>query len=211
MATRAKRKTSDSSASASRYRVVVLELSDVVPRLRPQRPNVYVGVTTRSSQQLADGLNEGRHRPSWARNNVVATRDELVRPDLVTHEQAKQLRAETIRDLRTVGFTVNRIERVYCTYVVNLHNPNLKDPGKGYVYVGETSLTPEERLAVHLEGKRSEKGQKLSSAKVLKYGKDLNYGLMSDEIYLTRAEAKVAERLLAEKLRDEGYKVEGGH
>ena len=77
--------------------------------------------------------------------------------------------------------------------------------------MGETSLTPEERLAVHLEGKRNEKGQKLSSAKVLKYGKDLNYGLMPDEIYLTRAEAKVAERLLAEKLRDEGYKVEGGH
>ena len=192
------------------YRVVVLELLDVVPRIRTELPNVYVGITTRTSQQLADGLKAGRFKPSWARNNVLKPCDELAKLDPLDFERAKQVRDQLIKELRMQGYTVNRQVKAYCTYVVNLHNENLKDPGKGYVYVGETSLTPEERLQAHLLGKRNVKGRKLFSTKVLKYGVDLNYDLMNDRIYLTRSESREAERLLAEKLRAEGYVVEGG-
>lgn len=210
MASKTVGKTDGPGPEAS-YRVVVLELLDVVPRICQGLPNVYVGVTSRTSQELATGLKAGRYKPSWARNNVVKPRDELAKLDPLEFEQAKQVRDQIIKELRMQGYTVNRKAKAYRTYVVNLHNKNLKDPGKGYVYVGETSLTPEERLQAHLLGKRNAKGRKLFSSKVLKYGADLNYDLMNDQFYLTREESRAAEKLLAEKLRTEGYVVEGGH
>ena len=192
------------------YRVVVLEVTDVVERIRPDRPNLYVGVTTRTAQQLADGLNNGRYRPSWARNNIVQVRADLATDDTVTYDEAVEQRDTLIRQLRTKGYTVNRKTTAYRTYVINLHNPKLKDPGKGYVYVGQTSKTPEQRLQEHLTGARSTKGKNLASRVVKKYGVDLNPTLMTDRIYLTQKQALKAERRLAERLRDQGYVVEGG-
>ena len=193
------------------YRVVVLELTDVVPRIRPDRPNIYVGITTRTSQQLADGLNDGKYKPVWVRNNVVGLLDKLAPNGTFTYMEAKQQRDELKRQLRTKGYTVNRNTTAYRTYVINLDNPDLKEPGKGYVYVGQTSKTPEQRLQEHLTGARSGKGHNLASRKVFKYGTDLNYDLMTQRIYLTQKQALKAERRLAERLRQQGYTVEGGH
>ena len=75
-----------------RYRVVVLELTNVVSRIRTDRPNLYVGVTTRTPQQLADGLNNGKYTPSWARNSVVGILDTLAPAGTFTYTEAKQLR-----------------------------------------------------------------------------------------------------------------------
>jgi len=104
-----------------------------------------------------------------------------------------------------------RNNTAYRTYVINLHNPNLTDPGTGYVYVGQTSKTPEQRLQEHLNGTPSRKGHNLASRKVLKYGTELNYDLMTQRIYLTQKQALTAERRLAARLRQQGYTVEGGH
>ena len=197
--------------SDPRYRVVVLELTNVVSRIRTDRPNLYVGVTTRTPQQLADGLNDGKYTPSWARNNVVGILDTLAPAGTFTYTEAKQLRDDLKRQLRTKGYTVNRNTTAYRTYVINLHNPNLTDPGTGYVYVGQTSKTPEQRLQEHLNGTPSRKGHNLASRKVLKYGTELNYDLMTQRIYLTQKQALKAERRLAERLRQQGYTVEGGH
>ena len=197
--------------SDPRYRVVVLELTNVVSRIRTDRPNLYVGVTTRTPQQLADGLNNGKYTPAWARNNVVGILDTLAPAGTFTYTEAKQLRDDLKRQLRTKGYTVNRNTTAYRTYVINLHNPNLADPGKGYVYVGQTSKTPEERLHEHLTGARSRKGHNLASRTVSKYGRQLNYDLMTQRIYLTQKQALTAERRLAERLRQQGYTVEGGH
>ena len=193
------------------YRVVVLELTNVVSRIRTDRPNLYVGVTTRTPQQLADGLNNGKYTPAWARNNVVGILDTLAPAGTFTYTEAKQLRDDLKRQLRTKGYTVNRNTTAYRTYVINLDNPNLNDPGKGYVYVGQTSKTPEQRLQEHLNGTPSRKGHNLASRKVLKYGTQLNYDLMTQRIYLTQKQALKAERRLAERLRQQGYTVEGGH
>ena len=193
------------------YRVVVLELTNVVSRIRTDRPNLYVGVTTRTAQQLADGLNRGDYKPVWARQNVTRTRDDLAPQQTFTHQYAKQHRDELIKELRTKGYTVNRNTTAYRTYVINLDNPDLTNPGKGYVYVGQTSKTPEQRLQEHLNGARSGKGHNLASRKVLKYGTQLNYDLMTQRIYLTQKQALKAERRLAERLRQQGYTVEGGH
>ena len=193
------------------FRVVVLELTNVVSRIRADRPNIYVGVTTRTPQELADGLNDGKYKPMWARNNVVGLLDKLAPKGTFTYIEAKQIRDDLKRQLRTKGYTVNRNTTAYRTYVINLDNPDLKDPGKGYVYVGQTSKTPEQRLKEHLNGTRSRKGHNLASRKVFKYGTDLNYDLMTQRIYVTQKQALKAERRLAERLRQQGYIVEGGH
>jgi len=127
------------TSDETNYRVVVLELTNLVSRIRTDRPNIYVGVTTRIPQQLAEGLNNGKYKPAWARNNVVGLLDKLAPTGTFTYMEAKQLRDDLKRQLRTKGYTVNRNTTVYRTYVINLDNPNLADPGKGYVYVGQTS------------------------------------------------------------------------
>ena len=194
------------------YRVVVLELTNVVSRIRTDRPNIYVGVTTRTPQQLADGLNDSKYKLLHGRaTNVVGLLDRLAPTGTFTYIEAKQLRDDLKRQLRTKGYTVNRNTTAYRTYVINLDNPDLNDCGKGYVYVGQTSKTPEQRLQEHLNGTRSRKGHNLASRKVSKYGTQLNYDLMTQRIYLTQKQALKAERRLAERLGQQGYTVEGGH
>lgn len=192
------------------YRVVVLELEDVAPRVLDDRPNLYVGVSARPADDLAAGLNEGRFKPAWARHRVVTTRQDLTVQGMFTHELAREHRDDLIRTLRSKGFRVNRIGRAYRTYVINLHNPGLNDPGLGYVYVGQTSKTPEQRLREHLTGAVSNKGHNLASRKVRKYGVDLNHELMTRRVYLTQRQALKAERRLADRLREQGFVVEGG-
>ena len=36
------------------YRVAVLELDDIVPRIRTELPNLYVGISLRTSHDLAN-------------------------------------------------------------------------------------------------------------------------------------------------------------
>ena len=192
------------------YGVVVLELKDVAPRVLEDRPNLYVGVSARPADDLAAGLSEGRFKPAWARHQVVAARQDLTVQGMFNHQLAKEHRDDLIRALRSKGFRVNRIGRAYRTYVINLHNPGLKDPGRGYVYVGQTSKTPEQRLREHLTGAVSNKGHNLASRKVKKYGVDLNHKLMTRRVYLTQRQALKAERRLADRLREQGFVVEGG-
>ena len=198
-------------ASPAKYRVVVLELTNVVSRVRHDRPNIYVGVTSRTPQELTDGLNDGKCRPVWVRRQVVQPLHDLCLDGPFRHQEAKRRKAELIRQLRTKGYTVNKIMTAYRTYVIDLHNPNLEDVGTGYVYVGQTSKAPEQRLQEHLTGARSQKGHNLASRKVREFGIQLNYGLMTQRIYLTQKQALKAERRLAERLRQQGYVVEGGH
>lgn len=203
-------KKSDVSSNQS-YALVVIELDDIVPRIREDRPNVLVRTTTRTGDQLLEGLRASRYRPMWARGHASRVRLDLGGAEGLDRDNANQQRDELIRKLRQKGFTVNRNTTAYRTYVINLHNPQFADPGKGYVYVGQTSKTPELRLTEHLTGARSNKDINLASKVVQRFGKDLNYSLMPERIYLTKRQAEKAERRLAERLRDEGYVVEGGH
>jgi hypothetical protein len=75
----------------------------------------------------------------------------------------------------------------------------------------ESTKAPEQRLTEHLTGALSKKGVPLSSRVVKKFGRDLNHELMTERIYPTQKEALKAERRLAERLRQQGYVVEGGH
>ena len=191
--------------------ICALELDDVIARIRDDRPNLFIGISTRSPETLAQGLNDGRFRPTWARGHVTGVRHD-VQPELpLPREQAVETRDQLIRRLRSKGYTVNRNPTAYRTYVIDLHDPNKKDVGKGYIYVGQTSKTPEVRLREHLTGAVSEKGINLSSRVVRRFGVELNRTLMTQRIYLTKRQAEKAERRLAERLRNAGYVVEGGH
>jgi hypothetical protein len=75
------------------------------------------------------------------------------------------------------------------------------------LYVGLTSRTPEERFALHKAGKRA-------AAVVRDHGRYLRPRLYKKYPRMTKAEAEVAERELAEALRKRGCAVwpvsEGG-
>ena len=201
----------NTASAEAKYQVVVLELTDVVTRIYADRPNIYVGLSTRTAQELMDGLNRGKLKPAWARNNVTGVRAEFAPTQLFTLDEAKTERDALIRQLRRKGYRVNRIKKAYRTYVIDLHNPELKNQGNGYVYVGQSHKSPEVRLQEHLTDARSAKGIRLASRKVLKYGQQLNYDLMTRRVYLDEKQALKAERRLADRLRAQGYIVEGGH
>jgi hypothetical protein len=75
------------------------------------------------------------------------------------------------------------------------------------LYVGMTSKTPQERFLQHRTGSRNQKGHKLSSNIVEKYGAYLRPSLYNHLELLTRTEALQMENQLALELRRKGYAV----
>lgn len=75
------------------------------------------------------------------------------------------------------------------------------------LYVGMTSLSPQERFKKHKTGAKSKKGHKISSSIVEKYGLYLRSSLYSEYNPMTRADATKMEQRLAEHLRKRGYAV----
>ena len=104
---------------------------------------------------------------------------------------------------RFVKWIVMKRKYTYGVYVIEINN----DPK--HVYVGQSSKTPEERLKQHMAGDYEHK-----SARVFKRGAK---GKLRPDLYAylerfaTQAEAEEMEWLLARDLREEGFKVEGGH
>jgi hypothetical protein len=97
-------------------------------------------------------------------------------------------------------------EHLYSVYVIEL--ADTVGPGAGalpWVYVGQTSATPEERFAQHLAGYKA-------SRWVQHHGVRLRPDLTCAIPPLrTQAESEAFEAYLAERLRLEGYPVKGGH
>jgi hypothetical protein len=87
-------------------------------------------------------------------------------------------------------------------YLVLLRKPQAPDTFG--VYVGETSLTPEERFYNHKNGHKP-------SSHVRKWGVRLLRPFFDHLEGISRVDAQNIERELAESLRHAGYWVEGGH
>lgn len=108
-----------------------------------------------------------------------------------------------------------RAKRTYCVYVVDLDprvwqeratmrkaNPRYSPlAGAGFLYVGMTSHTPEERFAVH------KAGGELSAPVVRRFGRYLRPRLYQAYKRMSQADAEEMERYLAERLRRKGYAV----
>ncbi len=75
------------------------------------------------------------------------------------------------------------------------------------LYVGITSLKPEDRIIQHLHGLKSKKGFNLASKIVTQYGLCLRPSLYNHLNPLTRKRATILEGHLAKSLRLRGYAV----
>lgn len=191
--------------------VIVVELDDVVPRRHPDLPNLLLARTASPIEQRFEFL-QRRKQPSWFKDHIVALRSDLsVEPTEMSRAAAKSLRQETFRNLRRQGFTVNRDTYIWTVYVIELDSAAAKDPGRGVLYVGETSLAPAERFEQHKSQARKAKGGKLHSSVVARYGVQLRMDLAPTEPVFDKESSKQAEAAWAEHLRSLGYVVKGGH
>lgn len=120
-------------------------------------------------------------------------------------EQKKRIKKYLIEEK---GFTIdlNNGNTVHTVYVGNLSDETGPRANRHrWVYVGQTSKTPEERWQQHLAGEKA-------SRYVRKYGEDLNYRLFSSIPQVRfRQDAETLESLLAEDLEERGFNVKGGH
>ncbi len=105
---------------------------------------------------------------------------------------------------------MNRDTKVWTVYVVELDKAAISEPGKGFVYVGETSLDPSQRFKQHKEGVRNKRGP-LYSRVVHKHGIRLRPDLAPRRKYFDQTSAKKAEKEHFERLKSKGYTVRGGH
>ena len=79
--------------------------------------------------------------------------------------------------------------------------------GTSCLYVGMTSHSPQERFKKHKTGYRTKKGIKISSKIVEKYGMYLRPSLYAHFNPLSRLEAVLLEKNLANSLKRRGYAV----
>ena len=191
--------------------MIIVELDDVVPRRRVDRPNLFVGITVQSRAARFEQLRRGVG-PSWLDGHVARLRTDLTRSYRDgDRSNAMRQRRRLITRLKRRAYTVNRDQRVWSLYVVQLDETAIDEPGRGWLYVGQTSKDPEVRLREHLEGARNRRGP-LYSRVVHRSGTGLRRDLMESlPIYYVEEDAKRSEADLAEQLRDQGYRVEGGH
>jgi hypothetical protein len=192
------------------YQLMAIELDDVVPRRDPRKPNLYVTVTISKPDERFRALKSSK-REAWYSGHLLKLRNDLVPSTSFTNkvDADAELKAK-IKELKADGFTVNRDTKVWKVYVVELDATAVSDPGEGFVYVGETSKDPEERLQIHLSRGQNKKGP-IYSRHVARHGVRLLPELAPDEIYFSAQAAKKAEAAHAEYLRGLGYKVRGGH
>ncbi|MBT4188841.1 MAG: hypothetical protein HOE14_16725 [Gemmatimonadales bacterium] len=123
-------------------------------------------------------------------------------------DDASKVRAQVRDHLLDQGYVVAdaRTDEVYTIYIVNLVDDSASGPSPGkWVYVGETSKTPEERFDEHKNGIRANKDAR-------EHGRDLNYDLMKRIPQVRfKQDSKWLEADTGEKMRSRGYVVEGAH
>ena len=192
------------------YWLIVIELDDVVPRRDPRKPNLYTAKTVTPPEERFTTIQRSKKK-HWYTEHVKRLRTDLASSRTYkSHEDAKQALAKLTRKLTSEGFTVNRNTQVWTVYVIELDKIAISNPGKGYVYVGETSRTPEERFKQHLEGARNKHGR-LYAGVVKQYGVKLRPDLAPRKKYFDKASAKRGEKEHFELLKSKGYIVKGGH
>lgn len=193
-----------------KYKLVVVEMEDVVPRRDAGKPNLFVGCADAQLESLEEIV--ANAKVDYLKGNEKKLRPDLTRSTIFeTRKGVRGARKKLISKLSNKGYTVNRDATVFRLYVIELDPEGLSDVGKGYVYVGETSSTREERFEQHRTNARSASGHKIASSVVYRRGQHLRHDLIPSGVYFSREAGKAAEARLAERLREQGYRVEGGH
>jgi hypothetical protein len=195
----------------------VAEVSDQAgPRVHPDRPNLYVGVTIEDPERKFDRLRQGV-RPQ----HPVGQHGARLRSDLYEHlpaysdlAAATATKKELVHSLRREGFAVNGVRHRYRVYVIRLRDEvgPRRSADRPWIYVGQTSKDVKARFVEHIDGARTPKGRRLYSGVVHRYGVELIPELYEaiPEVY-TLEEARQLEKNVAEDLVRQGYSVRGGH
>ena len=189
----------------------------------PDRPQLLLGSARDYPLQRMEKLADGSlDHSKFAQAYGIEPRMDLLEPlaeigalesyrktdDASAAGVASEVRAQVRDHLLGLGYVVAdaRTNEVYTIYIVNLVDDSAPDPSLGkWVYVGETSKTPEERFDEHKNGIRDNKAAR-------DHGRDLNYDLMKRIPQVRfKQDSKWLEAHAGEKLRDCGYKVEGAH
>jgi hypothetical protein len=192
------------------YRLMVIELDDVVPRRDAKKPNLYVTKTVSELEARFEVIQRGK-KTHWYTGHVKKLRSDLApHRSYMSAEKATDALDKLIRKLKSEGYTVNRDTQVWTVYVIELDSSATTKPGKGYVYVGETSCTPEERFKQHKDGKRNDRGR-LYSGVVKEHGVRLRPDLAPRHKFFDQAASKRAEKELFDLLKAKGYNTKGGH
>ncbi len=186
-----------------------------MPRRNPNLPHLYIANTVDTPEGRFQQLKNGKG-PEFARGKHLELRQDLNPYDGSAGDEieAGNRLQRLVKDLTVEGYAINGISTVWHTYVVDLDATGMTDVGKGYVYVGQTSHTPEERYAIHKGPKPAPPAKDLRSKVVAKRGLGLNYELMtklspSSPVY-TQQDALALEKTWAKKLHNMGYRVEAG-
>ena len=192
------------------YWLIVIELDDVVDRRDPRKPNLYLAKTVTPPEERFATIQRNKKK-HWYTEHVKRLRTDLANSRTYkSDEEAKQALMKLTRKLTSEGYTVNRNTQVWTVYVIELDKTAVTNPGKGYVYVGETSRTPEERLKQHRDGARNDHGR-LYAGIVKQHGVKLRPDLAPRKKYFDQASAKRGEKEHFELLKSKGFNVKGGH
>jgi hypothetical protein len=201
---------SKNDTTSQKFWLIVIELDDLMPRRDLSKPNLYVTRSSTPPEKRFEIIQKGK-KAHWYTNHVIQ-----LRPDLAptkgykSKEDVKAACAKLVKKLSSQGFTVNRNTQVWNVYVVELNNAAVSNPGEGYVYVGQTSRTPEERFTQHRDGAKNKRGR-LYATVVKKHGVKLRPDLAPDTKFFDQASAKSGEKEHFELLRSKGFNVKGGH
>ena len=192
------------------YRIIVIELDDVVPRKDPSKPNLYVAKTVSVPEDRFESIKKSKKK-HWYSDHCIRLRTDLVKSKpFMSREDAHTAYLKLVKKLNSEGYTVNRNNQFWSVYVVELDATAVTNPGKGYVYVGETSRTPEERFEQHRSGARNKHGRLYSNV-VRKHGIKLRPDLAPNERFFDKESSKRGEKKHYEYLKSLGYNVKGGH
>jgi hypothetical protein len=210
-------KTKESKELDRTYSILVIELGDIVPRRDQNKQNLHVIKTISSPEERFKQILRGKGSKK-IKGDVHRLRDDLSIQTLTTDSaEASAIKKTLIEQLISEGYIVNgknsvKEKKIWTVYVIELDPTELKDPGRGYVYVGQTYRTPEVRFEQHMSKARSKNGKmNLSSKYVAKHGLGLRMDLAPQKRFIDSKSAKQAEAECAEHLRSLGYVVEGGH
>jgi len=204
----------DESTKTS-WRIIAVELHPTMARRKSELPHLYVGLTRVSLAERLAELKAGAGPKELFGTHLHLRQDLLaVIEDFENSRPAKSALRREKKRLARLGYALNGISTVWHTYVVDLDPTGMVDVGKGLVYVGQTSHTPEERYAIHKAPKPEPPARDLRSKVVAIRGLGLNYELMkklspSGPVY-TQQDALILEKKWAKKLHNMGYRVEAG-
>jgi hypothetical protein len=188
---------------------MVVETNDIVPRRDSKKPNLNVAITIQDPSKRFEALTKGKG-PKGLAGDIIKLRNDLTSGPLYLRENANKKREQTIKRLKSAGFTVNGDTAVWTVYVIGLDPKGTRKPGKGFIYVGMTAKSPEERFEEHITGARNKRGP-LFSRVVFKYGRRLQMDLAPKRRYFDLASAMAAEKRWFQKMKDLGYNAVGGH